>query len=198
MSAPDPTVKTPDATANSGCGAMPCSASLCPETDAEARSLKWWSNMVVLDPWVRLVEAKFASGLEEQRDHWKNMAESGSRAPSCSASSETPETDEVAEWSGDELSYAERVPADYARKLESERNGAIEWIDLIVGLLPVLCDHMGVTSDFEIEVKQKISGEVKIVLFSEVLEKLAGFLSQNTTGDERRDPRSTKTMYQQS
>ena len=25
MSAPDPTVKTPDAAANSGCGAMPCS-----------------------------------------------------------------------------------------------------------------------------------------------------------------------------
>ena len=27
MSAPDPTVKTPDATANSGCGVMPCSQS---------------------------------------------------------------------------------------------------------------------------------------------------------------------------
>ena len=40
MSAPDPTVKTPDATANSGCGAMPCSASSHPETDALEASIR--------------------------------------------------------------------------------------------------------------------------------------------------------------
>jgi len=34
----------------------------------------------------------------------------------------TPETDEVSEWTGDELTYAERAPADFARRLECERN----------------------------------------------------------------------------
>lgn len=40
-------------------------------------------------------------------------------APVPETGTDTPLTDAVAEWSGDELSYAERAPADFARSLET-------------------------------------------------------------------------------
>ena len=45
----------------------------------------------------------------------------------------------------------------------------LESLDMLAGLLPVLCASFGVEDDFGLEVKVKSTGETRQMLFSEVI-----------------------------